>query len=298
MEQILLSVNIYQILVFIEVVEQNGFAKAGQSLHLTQPAITKNITKLEHELGFKLFERSTRKIEVTKAGSYLYKEWKNQVSQLQKSYKEAFLIANKDINKLNIAITSTTNPGTYFWEIKNRFIEKYPDVELNIESDSMDVLCEKLISEQYDIIFVPHFERYTLDEAKMPWKWAAKSNCIVIVPKGNRLWERKFLTMEDIKDETFVELDPDIRPDYQRDLNELFERYGYKPKIGKIYKNAYSLRLVYNMTDGLLLTDRYMDFNESISIKKIPLKDHYNGIICSWNPKIRTPYTLKFIDSL
>lgn len=54
--------------IFIQVVEQGGFARAADVLHLHRPAVTKAIQHLEDELGAKLLNRTTRKVTLTDEG--------------------------------------------------------------------------------------------------------------------------------------------------------------------------------------------------------------------------------------
>lgn len=63
----LAPVTFQQILIFLQVVESHGFAKASASLHMTQSAVSKSIAKLERDLEITLFTRTTREIHLTTA---------------------------------------------------------------------------------------------------------------------------------------------------------------------------------------------------------------------------------------
>lgn len=54
--------------IFVQVVEQGGFARAADVLHLHRPAVTKAIQHLEDDLGAKLLNRTTRKVSLTEEG--------------------------------------------------------------------------------------------------------------------------------------------------------------------------------------------------------------------------------------
>src|SRR5690554_3467763 len=68
----MMSVNFHQLHIFYTVAERGSFSAAAQSLHMTQPAVTMQIQSLEENYGTKLFNRSTKKIELSEAGKVLY----------------------------------------------------------------------------------------------------------------------------------------------------------------------------------------------------------------------------------
>ncbi len=56
---------------FIAVVDQGSFSEAAETLHLTQPAVSKRLATLEHQLGVSLIDRGQRQLQITEAGSRL-----------------------------------------------------------------------------------------------------------------------------------------------------------------------------------------------------------------------------------
>jgi DNA-binding transcriptional LysR family regulator len=53
---------------FVTVAEEQSFRKAADRLHVSHPALSQQIQDLEEELGFKLFERNSRRVELTETG--------------------------------------------------------------------------------------------------------------------------------------------------------------------------------------------------------------------------------------
>ena len=75
MDLTLSQMNLMQMMVFIRTAKENSFSETANQLHMTQSAVSKSISRLEKELNLKLFERTTRRIELTPAGKYLYTHW-------------------------------------------------------------------------------------------------------------------------------------------------------------------------------------------------------------------------------
>ena len=78
-----LNIEIGYIEAFIEVAETNSFAKAAGNLNLSQPALSRRIQKLEYELGTLLFDRTTRKVQLSYSGRNFLERAKSIIEAIQ-----------------------------------------------------------------------------------------------------------------------------------------------------------------------------------------------------------------------
>lgn len=79
--------NTSQLACFLMVAETLNFAMAAERLHVTQPAVTQQIRALEDELGFRLFNRTTRTVELTQAGRFFINDAKSVLDTLERAKK-------------------------------------------------------------------------------------------------------------------------------------------------------------------------------------------------------------------
>lgn len=116
---------------FILVAENLSFARAAEALYISQPAVTKQINSLEHELGVTLFIRSTRHVELTPAGMSFYKDAKDIVLKSQMAVNRVQR-HNTTSNSIRIGLS---NPIALFYlsPILKKLSEAYPDIRPNIE---------------------------------------------------------------------------------------------------------------------------------------------------------------------
>ncbi|MDG2448506.1 MAG: LysR family transcriptional regulator, partial [Saprospiraceae bacterium] len=68
------QLGLRQLQYFLTVAETLHFRKASEILYISQPGLSKQIEKLENELGVKLLERDNRNVKITEAGQYLKNE--------------------------------------------------------------------------------------------------------------------------------------------------------------------------------------------------------------------------------
>ena len=70
---------------FIEIADQRSFTSAARTFFVSQPALSKQMKKLEEELGFELFNRSVKGVELTQKGKSLYEDLKPLFAQIDKT---------------------------------------------------------------------------------------------------------------------------------------------------------------------------------------------------------------------
>jgi len=123
--------NIDQLRAFYQVTQSGSFTQAARELHLTQPAVSQQIKALEESLHVTLFDRTEKKIRLTRDGNFIL----SYVQKLFNLYDQIKLVSKhlNSIEKGTISIGATTVIGTYFLpKLIGRFSKKYPGVEINL----------------------------------------------------------------------------------------------------------------------------------------------------------------------
>ncbi|MDF2520709.1 MAG: transcriptional regulator, LysR family [Clostridia bacterium] len=108
-----------------------SFSKAASLLYISQPAVSIQIKKLEEELGFKLFDRVGKQLELTENGKKLYQYTKKIFELVDEADIE---LTNQSKNlKGVVEIGASNTPGTYVLpKIVSEYSEAYPDVIINL----------------------------------------------------------------------------------------------------------------------------------------------------------------------
>lgn len=137
--------------IFVAVAKEENITKASEILHISQPAITKQIKNLEKQLSVKLFERKSKGVVLTEEGKKLYSKLKNPIEELNR--------VNKHIMKEKTINIGTHNHmgGLIFGEAINKYTLEYPDVNLNLICEEIDNLLIKLQNKEIDIVFAKKY---------------------------------------------------------------------------------------------------------------------------------------------
>ena len=108
--------------------------KASEELHISQPAISQSIKKLEDQLGGTLFSRSNKGMELTEEGKMFYEYVKSALELINNTETE--FASFKDLTKGKIKIgCSTTLTKLILIDILKEFHKDYPNISINITNN-------------------------------------------------------------------------------------------------------------------------------------------------------------------
>lgn len=145
------NINLNSLKIFLEVANSKSFLDASNRLFLSQPAVSKSMSKLEEDLGVLLFYRDNKGIELTPSGEVLYKYLKD-IKDLLLSC-ERVISAMNDINEGRIVIGVRSHiVRNYLMNKIDRFRVKYPKIVIELIDLSTSALIEKLEERKLDFI--------------------------------------------------------------------------------------------------------------------------------------------------
>ena len=132
--------NLKQLEAFVMIADNKSFSLTAEKLYLTQPTVSAYISKLESELGEKLFYRTTKEVALTEAGKKIY-IYAKDIIELAEKIENAFKESPEE-GPRRMVISASSIPGTYLLPgILAEFSSAFPNVELRVqETDSVGVM--------------------------------------------------------------------------------------------------------------------------------------------------------------
>ena len=133
---------------FMTVAEELNFRKAAEKLYISQPALSKYISRLEESIGgFSLFDRSTTPLKLTYAGE-LYRQYLEDSIQLDKQLSQKLKeISTNERGKIHIGLTSYRG-SCLLPEALPVFQEKYPYIKVVLTEGNSSFLFNELFNER------------------------------------------------------------------------------------------------------------------------------------------------------
>ena len=142
--------NLSQYKIFYEVAKAGNISKAAKELYISQPAISKAISKLEDSLGLSLFTRSSRGVQLTSEGEILFEHAREAFEALERGEQELRRIQEFDIGHLRIGVSNTLCKYILLPYLKT-FIDQYPHMKVTIESQSTVQTLNRLEQQKIDL---------------------------------------------------------------------------------------------------------------------------------------------------
>jgi DNA-binding transcriptional LysR family regulator len=160
------------LITFLRVAELGNFTKAAEQLGYAQSTVTFHIQSLESELGLVLFDRIGKKVTLTDAGQALI-GYANEIMRIQAEIEELKCGSREPHGRLRIGVTESMLTS-FLADVISKYNEQYPQVSLDITTDTSPTILNLVRSSDLDIGLVmgrrivdPDFKRILIREAKV-----------------------------------------------------------------------------------------------------------------------------------
>jgi DNA-binding transcriptional LysR family regulator len=138
---------------FVEVAETHSFSSAAEKLHITQPAVSKRIATLEQQLGCKLFDRISRTVHLTEAGTALLPRATQILQAVQDATRSIADLQGEISGDLSIGISH--HIGLHrLPPVLQRFSKQYPNVHLNIDFMDSEEAYEQIMQNKIELAVI------------------------------------------------------------------------------------------------------------------------------------------------
>lgn len=145
--------ELYTIRYVLAVAEHESFSLAAQACHVSQSALSQQVSRLEKELGIPLFTRSSRGASLTEAGHAFVRRAQEIIQRSDALQAEMALYAGLRRGTLNLGII-TSLQCIDFGGLLSAFCGSYPDISVNIVQDGTHRLLEWLVERKIDAAFL------------------------------------------------------------------------------------------------------------------------------------------------
>lgn len=179
---------------FLEIAREENMTRAEEHLHISQPSLSKEIKKLEEELGHTLFKRGNKSMHLTDEGMLLRKRAEDIIDMVDKTTDEFSVLGSVAGGEMRIGCAESIQIKYLAQAIKS-FKEQYPNFIFHIFSGDTEPVAERLDKGLLDLALIvepPNLSKYNYLTIPGSDKWG------VVMRRDSPLSRKQELTFEDI----------------------------------------------------------------------------------------------------
>jgi DNA-binding transcriptional LysR family regulator len=192
--------NLSYLKLFNTLATELSFSKAASLLYISQPAVSIQIKKLEEDMGFKLFDRVGKQLQMTENGEILYQYTKKIFDLVDEA--DAVLTKKYASIKGIVEVGASNTPGTYIMpRVLSEFSEEFPEVVTNLHiGNTFEV--EKMVLENIVDFAIKGGD--VLYNSKLYVEWLAEDEVIFITAPESCLAGREFVDCSELINSKFI----------------------------------------------------------------------------------------------
>jgi len=287
------QVNFRQLRSFIAVVDAGGVHRAAARLHLTQPALSRQIQALEAELGVPLFDRIGRRIHLTAEGEDLLRRGRRLLSEAEAFTARAGALRKGETGVLRVGATPQVLESTLA-EFSQQYRRRHPGVDLQLVEDGGTNLPTRL--EHGDVLLT----LMAVDDDRFNFRLLSPTYGLAVVSGRHSLGRRRTLDVAELADEPLLLLRGGFA---SRDwIEAAFSVAHLRPRIVMESAAPHTVIRLAASGYGIAIVPSTVQIPRG-RVRAIPLMQNGKAIgrwlRVAWDPqRFLAPYAERFVDEL
>ncbi len=279
---------------FIVLAKCLNYSVAANYLFIAQPALSRHIALIEEEVGFRLFDRNTRRVTLTKYGEIFLRDATNIISSYDKAIEEMRIVKNEFEDTLNI--------GFLNWTINNliapltmEFKKLYPRIRLNFVSYEYYEITRALLLNEISIAVTQRLDFPHANE--LEFHDIYKDPLVAMLRKDHPFANRENVNLSELKNEKFLLHDEQLFPGYWKLIEKICMDSGFKPLTEGIIFQVQTAPLLVEAGNGICITPMHLKpfGNQNLAFVPINSENCYTIISAAYKKGDSNPVRTSFI---
>ncbi|MCB8875705.1 LysR family transcriptional regulator [Acidisoma silvae] len=220
---------------FVTAAELLSFGQAAERLGIAQPAISQLIKTMEDELGFQLFRRLRRGVELTPAGAAMLPEARATLEQAQRSLRVARSARRGEIGRLDIGYSFSIMAEPLLPALIRRFVAAWPDITLEFSARAVEDNINQVLEQTLDVAFVR--TPFGSLARELVVEEFSRSELAAVLPLGHPLTQASAVSLLSLSTEKLIQIDDQPGFGLGQSVQNLFAAAGLAPRIGLLVNN-------------------------------------------------------------
>ena len=269
-----------QLRYFLKIVEHRNFTRAAAACHVSQPALSQQIGKLEKELGVSLFDRQRRVTRLTQAGKILHAQAEKILTLVNDVQRQI----TDDGTTGTVVVSTTPTVGPFLTtKLIHNLNKQFPQSRIQLTEEAPDSLHARCCNKEVDFAITaldPNWDKRLVCEPILV------EEIQIVLPANHPLAEQETVTIEDIRNESLILMNKKqlITRSVERCLNE----FGISLEGATRVEQFSTLQHLVALNRGISFVPRMAvnpKFKKDLAYKQIADYELSRTIGICWNEK-------------
>ena len=289
------GIELRHIRYFLRVAEERHFGRAAEILGISQAPLSQQIRQLEHRLGVRLFDRTTRRVSLTPAGAVFYERTQELLSVLSQAIDEVRVAGGLASGSLRIGAMQSAIHSALPAAL-TEFNKAHPFTQLDLLLHTTEEQLRLLEADKIDLgLFRPPkvTAGFTIHEI-------SKEGFVAVVPASSPLADRDALSIGDLRDEPFIGLSEIRGIGYQDHIFQKCREAGFQPKIIQRVSGTMAIitMVAANMGVGVVPSWVVHEPVNGVHYRSLPELPPSIPLVCAWRSDTGNQLVLPFYHAL
>ncbi|MDU2066160.1 MAG: LysR family transcriptional regulator [Sporomusaceae bacterium] len=280
-----------QLTYFKMVAQLEHMTKAADRLSISQPALSRSIAKLEEELGFPLFERKGKSLQLNRYGHIFLKHVEKALLELDTGKKVIQEMLDPDYGTVSIAFIHSLGPNL-LPSLLGSFRLQHPFIEFKFSQNASHVMLEELADGAIDLcIFSSPYDENLIEAEPL-----FQEEIFAVSTEKHPLAARASISLKELAEEPLISLKKDYG--LRVLLDQFFLEAGLTPRIAFEGDEIWTLVGLVEAGLGMALIPRVSGLNQ-YNVSFLPIDDYKccRSVQLGWGRnRYLSPAAVKFKD--
>lgn len=194
-----------QLTYFIAVAEERHFGRAAKRLHIAQPPLSQQIRQFEEQLGVKLFDRTTRRVDLTAAGALMLERGRSILNDVEALQADVYQVGQGATGVLHVGFS-----GASTYSVMPRIVRAagtaYPGLTVDLHGEMLTPAMERgLLEHTLDAAIL----RPPVSSPEIDFRIINREPLVVALPAHSPLASDRPLSMVELTEQRFVTYPPE-----------------------------------------------------------------------------------------
>lgn len=261
--------DLLQLRYFQVVARLEHMTRASEELHISQPSLSKMISRLEKHLGVPLFDRHGKQIRLNRFGQSFLKRVERVFAELEEGQHELADLTGLERGQVFLAAAT----GRLLPELLSAFLKRYPHVNVKLLQGTTQE-CQNLLERGEVDLAITH---PLINESRVKSVPLLTENMFLAVPPNHHLADKGIIHLRDAAEETFISLTKTY--ELTQTTTNMCHQAGFTPNIAFECNDAeVIMRMVHNGLGVALIPEHWWKYPSGGIDTPIylPLADQYS----------------------